>query len=185
MHKRIVCCLLCFAVFASCSQKKNLIPDDYDQWERTEKEVLKYQIPGHDNDYREIYINEIGEKVIETVDRNGIGSYNYPEGTIIIKEIFKAQGYSENSKPYKLTCMVKDPKNPKARGGWVWVMKNLPKGDETVIDFAFCVTCHANANEPHPYGDKNPESEFRDYVFFPYKQEESAPSKLPENPSEY
>jgi hypothetical protein len=30
----------------------------------------------------------------------------------------------------------------------------------------FCVTCHANANEKHPYGDRNPREEFRDYVFF-------------------
>ncbi len=30
----------------------------------------------------------------------------------------------------------------------------------------FCITCHANANEKHPYGDKNPNEEFRDYVYF-------------------
>jgi len=39
---------------------------------------------------------------------------------------------------------------------------------ETVITEEFCITCHGNANESHPYGDKNPNNEYRDYLFFPY-----------------
>jgi hypothetical protein len=169
MTRYIVFCALCITLFVSCIQKKNLIPDDYKSWERTTAEVLKYPIPGHESNYRKIYINETGEKMIETVDSNGVGSYNYPEGTIIVKEIYDSANYTESSKPVSLTCMFKAPSDKDARGGWLWVMKTVPEGKETIVNFSFCVTCHANANESHPYGDKNPNDEFRDYVYFPYK----------------
>ena len=40
--------------------------------------------------------------------------------------------------------------------------------DGTVITKVgnFCITCHSNANEKHPYGDGNANEEFRDYVYF-------------------
>jgi hypothetical protein len=37
------------------------------------------------------------------------------------------------------------------------------KKSETISDSELCFDCHCNANEPHPCGDKNPWSEFRDY----------------------
>ena len=54
-----------------------------------------------------------------------------------------------------------------ARGGWVWVAKNPATGEERIIDYEFCFDCHSDANEPHPYGDKNPQGGHRDYVFLP------------------
>jgi hypothetical protein len=172
MTRIVLCALLSAALMISCAQRKNLIPDNYKSWERTVKEVLKYPIPGHENNYRKIYINETGEKVIETKAPNRASSYKYPEGTIIVKEIYSSENYTEAATPQSLTCMVKDSKDPLSRGGWLWVMKSVPDGKERIIDFSFCITCHANANEPHPYGDHNPEGEFRDYVYFPYEKEE-------------
>jgi hypothetical protein len=49
-------------------------------------------------------------------------------------------------------------------------VRDTASGQEKVIDYEFCYDCHANANEPHPYGDRNPHGEFRDYVFFPYQE---------------
>ncbi len=39
----------------------------------------------------------------------------------------------------------------------------LLRGDQ-VVDWGFCYECHADANESHPCGDKNPNGELR---FFP------------------
>jgi hypothetical protein len=179
MKKYAACFLLLAGLFFSCAQKKNLVPDEYLSWEQTVKGLLMYPIPGHLNSYRRIFINATGEKVVETADANGVMAYHYPKGTVIIKEVYPIATYNENAKPAALTCMVKDPKNPQSRGGWVWIIKAVPSGKETIIDQPFCVTCHANANEPHPYGDKNKESEFRDYVFFPYENEEKTPDGEP------
>ncbi len=185
MTRYLVTCAACAIAFVSCTQNKNLIPDDYAKWERTTDQLLTQQIPGHENAYRKIYINDTGEKMVETVDKNGTGSYNYPEGTIIVKEIYDSSTYSESAKPKMLTCMVKAQTDRQSRGGWLWVIKSLPGGEETIIDYAFCVTCHANANESHPYGDKNPNAEFRDYVFFPYKEKESEGGGSTGGPDEY
>ena len=64
--------------------------------------------------------------------------------------------------------MLKRPGHPQARAGWLWIVKDIPSGKETIISEEFCVTCHANANERHPYGDRNPTEDFRDFLFFPY-----------------
>ena len=86
----------------------------------------------------------------------------------MIKEIYTGSGESVSGKPSMLTIMVKRKDHPSARGGWLWIVKKPDSGDETVISEEFCITCHANANEKHPYGDRNPEGEVRDYLFFPY-----------------
>ncbi|RPJ03990.1 MAG: hypothetical protein EHM28_14230, partial [Spirochaetaceae bacterium] len=77
---------------------------------------------------------------------------------------------STDAKPTSLTVMIKSPDDPRARGGWLWIVKNPATNRETVMRNQFCITCHANANESHPYGDKNPNREFRDYVFFVYEE---------------
>jgi hypothetical protein len=175
IHRFLISTVVCVALASSCAQKKDLIPADYTTWERTVKEVLKYPIPGHISSYRKIYINETGEKTTETKDKNGRDTYLYPDGTIIVKELYDAATYTDNSKPQSLTVMIKDAKDPLARGGWLWIMKALPDGKERIIGSSFCITCHANANEPHPYGDHNPDGDFRDYVFLPYQNEEQDP----------
>ena len=68
-----------------------------------------------------------------------------------------------------LTVMIKKPKDPRSRGGWLWVVKDLTKNTERIIDYELCFDCHSNANEPHPYGDRNGNNEFRDYAYYPYR----------------
>lgn len=149
-------------LLSGCSNRKNepLVPDDYGGWKETTDIELNYPIPGHENNYRKIFINDIGLK------RTG-PPHDYPDGTIIIKEIYEGFDYNAGRKPMMLTVMIKDRENPLARGGWLWIVKDSATKEENILTQEFCITCHGNANEEHPYGDLNMNNEFRDYVFFP------------------
>jgi hypothetical protein len=145
-----------------------LLPAEYNTWARTTERVLDYPIPGHEDRYRRIFINALGGEVtVSTTERRV--SWEYPTGTTIVKEIFAGAAVQADEGPVMLTGMIKAPGNPRARGGWLWVVRDLTSGSEQIVDWEFCVDCHANANEPHPYGDRNEGNEFRDYVFFPYR----------------
>ncbi len=162
--------LLLFILLLSCRKEEttSYVPEGYRGWKQTTNVVLDYPIPGHENHWRRIYINSTGEGVTSET-REGRGYDAYPEGTIIVKEIYPGQEPKENDTPVGLAVMIKDTDNYLARGGWVWVDHDVATGKEKVIDYEFCFDCHANANEGHPYGDKNPDNEYRDYVFFPYR----------------
>ncbi|MFP4362980.1 MAG: cytochrome P460 family protein [Spirochaetia bacterium] len=159
------------SVLSSCegTEEPELIKIEYQDWEQTTDEELNYMIPGHMDRYRIIYINNIGTQV-QPEEQGGRTVWDYPEGTIIMKEVYSESTIEEGEEPVALTAMIKDSDDPRARGGWVWVMCNIEAGTERVFEEEFCVTCHANANTQHPYGEGNPEAEFRDYVFFPYFQ---------------
>ena len=94
------------------------------------------------------------------------GRVAFPDGTVIAKEIFAVTSPGPADKPVMITGMVKAPGDPDARSGWLWLTKDLASGKESVYTGDFCVRCHANANEMHPYGSKNPSGAFSDYVFF-------------------
>jgi hypothetical protein len=161
--------ILAVVLLGACSggRVKKYLPDDYSGWEKTTNTVLNYPISGHENHFRIPYINETGEKPEITV-KNNRKYYNYPPGTIIIKEVYdKLTAPAPGEKPIMLTAMVKTPDDPNALGGWVWIVKT-PQNKEIIFKSDFCITCHNDANSAHPYGDKNPDGEFRDYVFFPY-----------------
>ena len=160
--------LLC-RVFDCEQDKTELTPSGYRTWATTTGETLNYPIPGHEEHFRRIYINSIGEGV-SVSQRNGKAYYTYPAGTIIVKDIFESLEPLPGAEPFQQTVMIKDPRNPKARGGWLWVVRDEKTAGETVIDYEFCVDCHSNANESHPYGDTNPNHEFRDFLFFPYQK---------------
>ncbi len=157
-------------IYASCSETSaaELIPADYAAWETTTDIELNYQVPGHGKNYRKIYINSRGREaaVSETAGKT---RWNYPDGTVIVKEVYPAQEITPGGRPEQLTVMIKDKDNEAARGGWLWLVKDMQSGDTSIITHEFCITCHANANEAHPYGDRNTDEEFRDYVFFPYR----------------
>ena len=141
--------------------------EEYSSWSRWPNDPLDYPIPGHLNSRRVILINEVGKgTTIET--QAGRVHETYPEGTVIIKEIY-SPSVSVDTGPERLVAMVRSPEHPQARGGWIWVTKDLSTGKEQVIEYELCFDCHADANEPHPYGDGNPNGEYRDYVFFPYR----------------
>ncbi len=156
-------------LFGACQQQKpsKLTPEDYRAWNKTTETVLNYPIPGHENHFRLIYINDIGNRV-QATEKNGRIFHEYPEGTIIVKEIYLGlESPKEGEEPITLTTMIKDSQHPKSRGGWLWLAVTYATREEEIIDYEFCVDCHANANEAHPYGDKNPNNDYRDYVYFP------------------
>ncbi len=160
-----------FLFLISCQKKEvsvPVVPGNYKDWTVTAAD-LNYPIPGHENHYRKIFINPKGEEV-QITENNGRIFYNYPGGTVVIKEIYPTLSPEKGTKPISLTVMIKDPDNPKSRDGWVWIVKDLEKNSEKIIDYEFCFDCHTNANEPHQYGDGNPDGEFRDYLFFPFKK---------------
>jgi|GEM_PF-954571 len=160
--------LLTLPFLATCSKKELplLRVSEYRSWTKTVPDILSYPIPGHEDKYRRIFISPSGIATwIES--RGGRRHYQYPPDTQIIKEILPSN-WNGSDPPLMLTAMVKRPQDPRARGGWLWIVYSPGTGKETVITEEFCITCHGNANEPHPYGDKNPNNEFRDYLFFPY-----------------
>jgi len=177
-------CLLVSIValaFVSCAAKeeaKTYLPSDYTAWRRTTDVVLDYPIPGHEDHFRVIKMNETGFG-IEPRAEDGRRRWEFPEGTIIVKEIFEGSKPVPAESPVMLTAMVKAPADPRARGGWLWITKDLAANKESVITGSFCVNCHGNANEAHPYGSKNVDEEFSDYVFFiPLKASASKPAAV-------
>ncbi|MBT3274100.1 MAG: hypothetical protein HN368_13165 [Spirochaetales bacterium] len=153
--------------FIACTSKESavpLVPADYSDWQNTIEELLTYEIPGHTLKARMIYINDVGTTVLPR-EVNEQVTYNYPEGTIIIKENYAS---STSETPDNITMMIKDSTHPEAKGGWIWIAKDMNSGEEKIPSDEFCFACHQNANQRHPYGDKNTSGEFRDYVFYPW-----------------
>jgi hypothetical protein len=174
MKKEIFCLLLgiLLVITFSCTKEKIeiLVPEDYSGWKRLTDVELDSFVPGHESHYRIPYINSIGEEVEITTDSEGKTSYNYKEGTIIVKEIYPTLQYREGDKPMMLTVMVKKPDHRNAQGGWVWIARDMETNQEMQFKSDMCVNCHAGANGQHPYEDKNPNEEFRDYVFYPWRK---------------
>lgn len=169
----IVAVVLAFGC-SSSREKAPLVEADYREWVRTTEKVLDYPIPGHLDNLRVIYVNEPGEEpVIREVAGRQV--YAYPEGTVFLKEVYDGTTPAEGRAPQALTIMLKSSEHPKAIRGWVWLTKNPTTGEETVVSEPFCATCHAQANQSHPYGDSNPENEDRDCVFILYSPKEDSP----------
>ena len=159
--------LAVFGILVSCAAEKPPVyaTPVYHSWKRTTDVVLDYPIPGHQNRFRIPRMNDVGFTVKPTID-NSKRLWNFPVGTIIVKEVYQTPKPAPGEQPIQLTIMVKAPKDPHSQGGWLWITRDLPNGKEAVFMGNFCITCHANANEKHPYGDGNPKEEFRDYVYF-------------------
>ena len=169
---RALSLLSAFAFLAACTARQTTIyaTPDYHSWQKTTNVVLDYPIPGHQNRFRIPRMNGIGFTAKPALE-NGKRHWDFPEGTVIVKEVYATQK-AAGGEPIQLTIMVKAPRDPHSQGGWLWITRDLPNGKESVFMGNFCITCHANANEKHPYGDGNPNEEFRDYVYFvPGEQE--------------
>ena len=163
---RLFVAIVVAALGTACSNAPDqpLVPSSeaYRTWERSTDVVLNEPIPGHGYGLRRIFINETGT----TVRPVGDGDVSYPDGTIVVKEVFGSPEPAPGAEPVMLTVMVKRPDDERSIGGWVWIMKEFPDGEEQILDVEFCLTCHSNANEAHPYGDGNPDLAFRDYLFY-------------------
>lgn len=161
------CMLSILAFLVACTGRQTIVyaTPDYHSWKKTTNVVLDYPIPGHQNRFRVPRMNEIGFTAKPTLE-NGKSHWDFPDGTIIVKEVYATPRPAPGEQPIQLTIMVKAPRDPHSQGGWLWITRDLPNGKESVFMGNFCITCHANANEKHPYGDGNPKEEFRDYVYF-------------------
>ncbi len=159
--------LIALGWLAGCTDAKQPVfaTPDYHAWQRTTDVILDYPIPGHQDRFRIPRMNAIGFAAKPTID-NGKQRWDFPVGTIIVKEVYATPKPTPGEQPIQLTLMVKAPRDSHSQGGWLWITRDLPNGKETVFMGNFCITCHANANEKHPYGDGNPNEEFRDYVYF-------------------
>lgn len=161
--------VFCSAFIFSCApqEKKSIkrIPSDYTSWKLSTEKKLDYPIPGHENRFRIPYINAIGLDFTSKLI-NGKNRIEFPEGTIIAKDIYANNPPLANEKPVFATIMLKASGDSEAMGGWLWIMRDSATQEETIVKNRFCLNCHANANEAHPYADGNVNEEFRDYVFF-------------------
>jgi len=157
------------SIISACRQSPEIpeIPADYGNWNVATETLLNYPVPGHEDHFRRIYISPSGEK-INVTSKNGRVYCEFPEGAVIVKEIYMGlEEPTSQERPILLTVMIKDSDHPESRNGWVWLSQNYTTKETHLIDYEYCADCHANANESHPYGDKNPDNEFRDYVYFP------------------
>ncbi len=159
-------CAVILAFLSACapSAPKGRVPGDWTSWRKPVTGMLNYTIPGHGDKARVIYVNATGW---EYAGKAGSGRLEFPEGTVVVKEIYASGSPASGEKPVTLDVMIKAPGDPDARGGWLWIVKDMTSGKETVITTNFCQACHANANSSHPYGDKNPQGTFRDCLYFP------------------
>ena len=170
---RLLYCIPLLLFLASCAQQereKEYVPEDYAQWERTTDTRLDFPVPGHGSGLRKIYIDPTGQTV--EPPEGSDEAWQYPDGTIIVKEIYPSPEPSDGVAPDSLAVMVKSPQDPRSRGGWLWITTEPGSDEERIFTEQFCVTCHSNANEEHPYGDGNPGEEYRDFVYYPYRGEE-------------
>lgn len=154
-------------IFGACARKAEKIyaTPDYPTWRKTTDIVLDYPIPGHMDRLRIPRMNAIGFSVVPTLV-GGKLRWDFPENTVIVKEVYAKPKPAPGEGPVQLTIMVKAPKDPRSQGGWLWLTRDLPDGKEEAFTGNYCVTCHSNANEGHPYFDRNQNLEFRDYVYF-------------------
>jgi hypothetical protein len=167
-------------ILAGCAAQKPTVyaTPDYRSWKRTTDVVLDYPIPGHQDRFRIPRMNSVGFTAKPGTE-NGKEHWDFPVGTIIVKEVYQTPKPAPDEQPIQLTIMVKAPKDAHSQGGWIWITRDLPDGKEATFMGNYCITCHANANEKHPYGDGNPDEEFRDYVYF--VPGERSPGAAPEH----
>ncbi len=159
---------LILVLLGGCTgEEREYVPEAevYRSWQSTTDNELDYPIPGHENNYRKIFINDRGTEYRRS-EESGQWEYRFPEGTKILKEIYEGFDAPRDAEPQRITAMIKAPKHESARGGWLWVVEDGTSGEERLISGEFCITCHSNANESHPYGDGNPQEQYRDYVYF-------------------
>ncbi|MFW6229156.1 MAG: cytochrome P460 family protein [Alkalispirochaeta sp.] len=149
-------------VTIGCSEPEEpLLSVPYHDWDETTEQLLDFTVPGHGSGLRKIYANSV---VFET-PLPETGEITYPAGAVFVKEVYETPAPSAEDTPAMLVGMVKAPDDPRSQGGWVWVTRNPADETETVFTDRFCITCHGNANEEHPYGSGNPDGAFRDYIF--------------------
>ncbi len=169
MKTLLVCVSTILLMITSACEKQEQqtftpIPVDYKSWHQPLKKSLDYQIPGHGDSRRIVFLNEQARNARKIKDNKNKEMVDFPDGSIIIKEVYKREGSGYQVTP-QLVVMVKNRKNEDALDGWLYYVRNAGSPQVRLINTRFCVGCHEAANEVHPYFDNNLEGMFRDYVF--------------------
>lgn len=87
--------------------------------------------------YREVYVNDIGAAMLA-----GEGPYNFPAGTVIVKEQFKDQAAWEAGTGGAVTVSLKATAgDAPAKEDWIWADSYKSRAGES----AFCSGCHSIA----------------------------------------
>lgn len=151
------------ALTACAAEPEPLLDIDYAGWRNSTSLTLDFAVPGHGAGLRRIFVNDAGWQARPDAD----GNVMYPDGTIFLKEVYASPVPGPDEAPVMLTGMVKSSGGDRSRGDWIWVVRNVADGTETILDEEFCITCHASANEEHPYGFLNQDDTYQDYIFHP------------------
>lgn len=90
-----------------------------------------------DEGYRDVYVNDIGKDALM-----GSAPYNFPAGTVIVKEQFANKANWEAGRKAAVTVSVKaTASDTVAKDNWIWA--DSYKG--TAGESAFCSGCHTIA----------------------------------------
>ena len=91
--------------------------------------------------YRDVYVNDIGLEMI-----TGDGPYDFPEGTVVVKEQFASKADWEAGERMQHTISLKVADNPGiASEDWNWAAGYTGKAKAHIAD-PNCVACHTAAN---------------------------------------
>ena len=137
---------LCVIMLAACltngSSKADSRWADYKNWTRLTEDkaltgdTLRYLGKTHraPDGYREVYVNDIGLKMVKSD-----GPYNYPVGTVLVKEQYKSKKAWEAKKNPEHTIMIKvtQSSGPEEKN-WMWAAGLGGKAKEN----RFCSGCH-------------------------------------------
>lgn len=87
--------------------------------------------------YRDVYVNDIGAAMLE-----GEGPYNFPAGTVVVKEQFNNKAAWESGEGGAVTVSVKaESTDAVAKENWIWATSYNAKAGAS----AFCSGCHSIA----------------------------------------
>jgi hypothetical protein len=117
---------------------------DYQNWNKVNNQPVTGDHTGflgslHEGSqgYRDVYVNQVGLAAI-----TGSAPYNYPVGTVVVKEQYKNQAAWQAAESPNLTIMVKvSDSTPSLATDWAW---SRGYGKEAKDD-SFCSSCHTIA----------------------------------------
>ena len=90
--------------------------------------------------YRDVYVNDVGLAMLTSG-----GPYDFPEGTVIVKEQFENKADWEAGKRVAHTISLKVADNPgTSSADWNWAAGYKGKAQENIED-PNCVACHTAA----------------------------------------
>ncbi len=130
--------LVVAVLLAGCAESVSPEPlGDYTAWKRLD---VIGEAPGHGDTYRIIYANDIASDPASTL------YHGYPEGSVIVKEIYENDGDRPGALKYVaimrrlgvVTTALVD------QGGWLFSQSSKPNGAETHTDRCWD-RCHVAA----------------------------------------